>query len=153
MKKSIYLLVFVLIGCFSGCGDDNGDDIVNSKIGVHKIVVEIQGDDVVSITASFSGSGSGGYSRLYDEGGTYQGESYVKQGTVKELKKIVCYTDNKCEFLTSVTLVSSVDENTTATYSVKAYINDKLVDEVSKTTSFGKGGVTTDLITLSTVKI
>lgn len=128
MKSKFLVLTAILMVVFSGCGSsDKEEDDFTTIIGVHKFVVELSGSDQVKVTLGFQDVGS---AKLYDATGDYKGTYYMVDDKLENLTKVTCSTDAKGENLLVLLSMTCVEDGATASYTVKAYINDKLVDEV-----------------------
>jgi len=148
MKKTIEFLVSaVLVIWMTACSDDNNEPDINT--GVHKIIVELKGSPDFYYSVSFGGSTATGTTKLYDGKGKYQGEIYSVEGDLTSPKTITCYTDDDAIFLSSSSHLVCSEDLQSITYSVKAYVNDKLVNEISDTFTSGNGS-TGHSVTLST---
>lgn len=148
MKKTIEFLVSaVLVICMAACSDDNNEPNINT--GVHKIIVELKGSPDFYYSVSFAGSTSVGTTQLYDGNGKHRGEIYMEEGDLTSAKRMTCYTNDKAIFLTSSLHFVCSEDNQRLTYNIKAYINDKLVNELSDTFT-STNGSTGNSVTLST---
>lgn len=129
------------------CSKDEPND--NVVTGVHKITVELSSDKNFHYVIDFAGTTSTGTVKLYDGNGEYQGNNYLTEGVLNGTKKITCYTDNNGVLLVSSLSFSCDNDNEGITYSIKAYVNDKLVDELNST-FISKDGSRTKNVTVST---
>jgi hypothetical protein len=138
MKKIFFsaaLLVTISLVLFS-CGSGDDEPYISENTGVHKIVFEINGDKDVNYTLSFAGTGGTAMAALYDGNNNYMSETWFFPGNATDNSKVICHTDNKASYLTCAIGISTLEVNTNASYSLKAYVNDKLVKELTKTITF-----------------
>lgn len=143
------ITVFSIIG-LCACGEDEPKS--QQANGVHKITIELSGSEEYVYAIDFAGNSSMGKSvKLYNGDGDYQGENYLVQGKLVRKQKIICYTQDNASLLVSALAFSSAKNNESITYSLKAYIDNDLVDELSGTFT-SKDGLTTRSLTLSTGK-
>ncbi len=147
---SLSLLVFTLCGCSSD--DDNTGG--NNTAGTHKIVMQIEGSENISYIFAFAGaSTSGSAARLYDKQKEYQGNTYSETGVLTgKSTEFICYTSEDGLLMTLALSLSSTQVGAKVTYSLKAYINDKLVDELQKTATFTENNVT-ETVSFSTTSL
>ena len=100
MKKCLLSLCLLASGLLMGsCGDpkNDKDDVLNTKIGVHKYIIEVTGDEDITQSYSFAGSTVSGTSKLYDEDGSEVGlvnGTYTGVTTVGKMNRIVCQTED-----------------------------------------------------------
>lgn len=136
-KKILSALCMSSVLVFSSCDKSSSpeEEILNSKIGVHKIEVDVQTSSELSHVAAFAGYRENAVSKLYNASGEYQGNTYLIDTNTTDSKKIVCYTDDKSVNLTmAYTLTGQATEE--ATVVVKSYINNKMVDKLEKNVKF-----------------
>lgn len=145
---SLSLLIVLNYSCMSSSKDD--DDITpDSKTGVHKIVMSFSGGEEVTYIASFTGSTGKTQAKLYDTAGDYQGTTYIARGDVRSTKEVVCYTNDSATLLSSTLNVTCINPGSKISFTVTAYINNKVVDKVTKSISFTES-VKSESVTLST---
>ncbi len=143
---SLSILVLLLVSCSS---DD--EPTVNLTTGTHKIVLKMEGNSNLSYTFAFAGATtSGTASRLYDKENEYQGNAYTKTGILTgNSTEIICSTTDNGALLALSLSISSPEATGKVTYSLKAYINDKEVDELQKTVTFTENNLT-EMVNFST---
>ncbi|MDH6357586.1 beta-barrel fold lipoprotein [Parabacteroides sp. PF5-9] len=132
MKSKFLVVAALFMVIFFSCGGSGDNDPIGT-IGVHKIVVELSGSDEVNVSVGFQDASN---AKLYDSNGQYKGTLYSVDDKLKNVKKVVCSTDGKGNNLFVLLTMISIDEGTTCSYSIKAYINDKLVDELKGEKTF-----------------
>ena len=138
--KKIFLIAAALLAIMSlvffSCSSNENEPSIPESVGVHKIVFEITGDKDVNYTLSFAGTSGTGMAALYDANNNYMEETWLFPGNAEENQRIICHTDAGSSFLTCAVTISALEINTAATYKIKAYVNEKLVKEISKEVKF-----------------
>ena len=140
MKVKNYFLGLSLLasGLLMGsCSDSKNDkdDVLNTKIGVHKFIIEVTGDEDITQLYSFAGSTvSGGTSKLYNEDGNEVGlvnGTYTEITTVGKKKRTVCQTeDNAFNLVMNYSLHGTGTEK--AHVKITGYIGKKEIVNIEK---------------------
>jgi hypothetical protein len=149
--KTVFTLALIAIAsislssCEKNKKDEPTPDIKN--VGVHKIVFDITSNNpnvVYNIVLAGIIGKNEAFAKLYDEKEEFLGQNVNIQKKMGSLKKqVVIQTGNKAtalggSFFFNLPYDKETDENATLTFSVKAYINEKLVSEMKpKTITFG----------------
>ena len=140
MKVKNYFLGLSLLasGLLMGsCGDSKNDkdDVLNTKIGVHKYIIEVTGDEDITQLYSFAGSTvSGGTSKLYDEDGNEVGlvnGTYTGVTTVGKMNRIVCQTEDNAFNLVMVYALHGTGSEK-AHVKITGYIGKKEIVNIEK---------------------
>lgn len=151
MKNFAKFMMAVATACsilsMTACSENEAENVYVT--GVHKIVIELSGNENAHYTASFAGSVSTGTAKLYNETGEYMGGTYQEKGVLEGGKIITCYTEDNTYILVSALGLVCENANENVTYSIKAYINDELVDQLSGTFQSKEGSINKE-ISLST---
>lgn len=150
MKTAFRFFMTAIVVCSIGlisCSKDEPKDILAT--GVHKITVELSSEKNFHYVVDFAGSTSTGTVKLYDGSGEYQGNNFLTEGVLNGTKKITCYTDEKGILLVSSLSFSCDNDGEAITYNIKAYVNDRLVDELNNT-FISQDGSRTKNVTIST---
>lgn len=137
MKQIQNILFICSIILFVSCSESgNANELLLENVGVHKIVLNIQGDKEVEYVASFGGSSVDGTNNLYDAENNTKETPLVVVGNAYDNQNYICKTDSKGTFITCSFVVSSIYEGKTVNLSLKAYIDDKLVKTLEKSINF-----------------
>lgn len=133
---------------FLSCSSNDSSD-VNKEIGVHKMIVELEGNEEVSVSFSFVGTTTKGVAKLYSNN-EYVGNVYSKTGSLAEISRVNCYTEDFADNLTFALVAAATKENMKISYKVTAYVNNDVVREVEKTVTLNAGQ--TETLNLSTIE-
>lgn len=137
MKKNKFSLLGIIALFLSliqvSCGDDDKNSIDNIDTGIHKIVVEQSGDiDAFDLGLTFGAVSTSGPAKLYDENGTYLGQSHSISRM--EDAKVSCQSEDKAYFMTCAgSLTSNSDvSGKKLKIIITTYIDDKKTDQLIK---------------------
>lgn len=139
--KHFYLAIMSLAILSCGKGDNKViiDDLTGKNIGTHKIVLEINSDQEILYSVAFVGVSGKGLPDLYDGDGNPVSQTWGFSDTSTNKSKVVCQTDSKAINLHCSLSISYLGISSTATCNLKAYVNEKLVREVSRELNFTPG--------------
>lgn len=150
--------ITLLLGCFSflhftSCdkSSNHEEEILNSKIGVHKIEVDVESASELQHIAVFVGNQENGNigSTLYNATGESQGREYLTDTNTTVSNKIICYTDgNSINLTMSYSLIGKPNDK--ATLVIKSYLNDKMISKINKNVIF-TDKYATETVTISTI--
>lgn len=128
-EKLLFYFLFVFVGMvFGGCEKEK---VVKYQTGVHKVVVKQSGDTSdFDLRLTIGAAGPSGLAKLYNDKGTYVGDSY---SLTLENSILSCQTSLDAFYITctgSVTSSRKVGKRLKVT--VIVYVNDQEVNRLDK---------------------